>query len=141
MPNMIPPNEGKELLLYWMLSTAGGDLENFVCELFQNNYTVIETSVMADFTPATFPGYSPVGVGRADFLPVALVGNIATITLPSPPTYDCTGGGGQLCYGWFLYGATSEKVVFAQNFASARDMTTGASEILSPFTISLKTYA
>jgi hypothetical protein len=140
MPLMVMPDEGKIQALFELFSSTGAR-ENFYVELYQNNYAPANNSTLSSFTAATFPGYLSVPVARGDFSFPVIVANEGTITRTIPPIYTCTGGAGQLVYGWYMYGATSNKVYFAQQFAIPRNMTLGSSESLDPFTIKDKTYA
>ena len=67
MPDMVCVNDGKKLIQYWALGTDGSDLEEFYVILFSNDYTVIDTTILADLTEAAFPGYASVDVTRASF--------------------------------------------------------------------------
>jgi hypothetical protein len=121
------------------LTGDGSTVEDFTCHLFSNNYTVVDATTLADFTQATFTGYSSVAVARADFSAPAITSNVAYANTSAPPTFTCTGGSAQLVYGWYLVGDSSGKVYAAQNFAAARNMATGATEQLDPFKFGLQT--
>lgn len=135
---MVIPDEGKILWLEWALTGDGSAYESFVVGLYSNNYTPVADSTFGDFTIATFPGYDDVNLSRADFSAPDIVDDVAESTSDPTPTYSCTGGGGQLVYGWVMWGETSGKVLAAQEFAAPRNMTNGSSESLDPFTISLQ---
>lgn len=140
MPLMVIPNEGKLLWLDQALSLNGAGGENFLLALYQNNYTPVDASTIGSFTQATFPGYADVPLTRASFGTSALVGNIAYSTYPSVPTYTCSGGGGQIVYGWVMYGASSNKVYAAGLLSASRNMVTGAVLTLNPFRIGQETF-
>jgi hypothetical protein len=139
--NMVIPNEGKELLLYWALGTDGSDLEDFILRLYKNDYTPVDGSSGANFTVSDFDGYMDLPILRANFDPVAIVANVAEIEYDTVPEFVCTGGAAQNAYGWYLLGDTSGKVIAAQRFDSPRSMAPGATERLDPFKIKLKTFA
>ena len=141
MALMVIPNEGKLLWLNWALVDNAGGIEGFTIELYQNNYTPVDGSTLASFTASTFAGYVAETCARSDFGPPALVGNVAYSTLSFDPTFTCTAGGPQSAYGWFMYGAISQKVYAAARFDVTRSMSAGAKEELSPFAIGLKTFA
>ena len=141
MANMVIPNEGKILWEYWALCSPGTDLEEFVIDLYQNNYTPVDGSSAGNFTVATFPGYAQVALLRANFSAPSITANVAYTQYSSAPDFSCTGGGGQLVYGWYMRGATSGKVLAAQAFAIARNMTPGASESINPLQFALKSFA
>lgn len=137
---MVCTNDGKKrvLDLFWGNSANHG--ENFILELYKNIYTPVNTSVTADFTAATFTGYSAVTINTATFGAATIVSNEGNATLAPAPTFTCTGGGGELVYGWFLRGATSGKTYFAQQFDTPRNMIAGSVEALDPFTFKDKSY-
>jgi hypothetical protein len=137
MPNMVIPDAGQLLWLTWALIDSGETLESYTLHLYSNDYTPVQDTVTESFTEATFPGYSAIDYARDDFGAPATVDDIAVSTLSPTPTWTCTGGGGQLIYGWYLVGATSGTCLAAQQFAAPRNMTTGSTETLDPFTISL----
>jgi hypothetical protein len=141
MADMVVPNEGKALWLDRMLrlvDAEGGD--GWEVALYDNNYTPIDTSSFADFDLATFTGGDPIAIADGDWPASNVVANVALSTLATPPSWTCTGGGPDICYGWLLYGVTSGKVYAAQRFDSARTMDIGATETLDPYAIKLKTF-
>lgn len=141
MADMVIPNVGKLLWLEWALTGDGSTYEDLVVELYSSNTTPVDASILTDFTIATFPGYDLVTLARADFSTPVIVADVAQSTGEPTPTYTCTGGGGQLVYGWVMRGATSGVLLAAQRFASARNMVAGVSESLDPFTLSLQSIA
>lgn len=140
MALMVIPNEGKLLWLTWALVNNAGGIEDLHCHLYKNNYTPIDTTTLADFTESTFAGYVAIPLVRTTFGAPALVGNVAYSTYPSVPTFVCTAGGPELCYGWYLTGDVSGKVYAAARFDVTRSMAAGATEALNPFAIGLKTF-
>jgi hypothetical protein len=137
---MVIPDLGKVKWLTWALFSNGADFENYILRLYQNNVVPTDASVTATFTEATFPGYAAVPVPRADFNDPVIIADVAISTCTFVPTYTCTGGAGQLVYGWFFVGATSNVCLAAQRFDFARNMTAGTSELINPFQFALKSY-
>jgi hypothetical protein len=137
---MVIPNEGKQLWLYYVLSSDGSDVEDFVVDLFSSNTTVVDASTGADFTIATFSGYAQVSVPRTDFGSTSIVSNVAQIDDTTPPAFTCSGGSPQTVYGWIMRGAVSGTIYAGQNFDTPRVMSGGASETLTPFRFKLKTF-
>jgi hypothetical protein len=138
--SMVIPNEGKLLWLDRALRTPTNAPEDYVCQLFQSNTTVVDASTLTDFTIATFPGYADVSVPRSAFGAPTISSNIAQTVVGASPSFDCTGGAGQTVYGWLLVGAVSGKIIAGQNFAAPRVMVTGANETLAPFTFKFQTF-
>jgi hypothetical protein len=141
MANMVIPNEGKLLWLEWALTGDGSSLEDFVVRLYSNNYTPVDGSTLANFTEATFTGYTELDIMRSDFSTPVIVANVAEAQTSVPPEWTCTGGAAQDIYGWYLVGVDSGKVLAAQRFDAVRTMAAGATETLDPFKIKLKTFA
>lgn len=139
--NMVIPDEGKLLWLYWALVSDGSDFEDFVLDLFSNDYDPDDDSSVADFDVATFTGYAQVAIARSSFGAPALVGHVAYATRGAVPTFNCTGGTLQTVYGWFLRGADSDTVLAAARFNTPRDMIPGAMEAIDPAKVGLKTFA
>lgn len=135
--DMIIPNEGK-LLLIALCFAAGASTEDFVVDLYQNNYTPVDSSTGSSFTVSSFTGYAQVAVARSTFGTATIVSNVANITSSVSPAYACSAGGGQLAYGWYVRGASSGKVYAAAAFSVAVNMAAGATLTLTPFTIQLK---
>lgn len=136
---MMVPNEGK---LFWA-GVASGQVPfcDFEVQLYTNNYTPVDGSTAADFTPATFTGSGVWTVAEADWNMPALVSNEAITDATPAPTWTHGGGAAQVCYGWFAVEVDNGAVVMAQRFDVARNMTSGSIESLDPFEFRLKTYA
>jgi hypothetical protein len=139
--NMVMTNDGKKRGLDLFFGRAADYTENFTVELYQNNYTPVDGSVTADFTAATFTGYSAVTITNGGFAAATIVSSEGNATYTPAPSFTCTGGSSQTVYGWFLRGATSGKTYFAQKFTAARVMVAGAVEALDPFTFKDKSFA
>lgn len=136
---MVIPNEGKVLALVTIFNPP--TIEDFVIELYSNNYTPVDASVIGDFTPATFTGAGPITVGPADWDAPVVVSDVGEISLTVPPSWTHGGGASQIVYGWFMYGHDTLNMFAAQRFDVARNMTSGSTETLDPFTIECKTFA
>lgn len=131
---MLIPNEGLNEWMLWAFDDSGVVQEDFVVDLFQNNYTPVYTSTGSNFTVATFPGYAQVAVPRSSFAAPTSTGGVGTIVSSVQPTWTCSGGSGQTVYGWYMRGATSGKVLGTQTFASPVNMVNGISVTLGAMT-------
>lgn len=140
MSLMVIPNEGKTEAIETLLKSGSFASETWNVKLYTNNYTPVDGSTSSDFTEATFTGYAQVAIAPSDWSSFTIVSNVAQSTSGVTPVFTCTSGGGQTCYGWYAVGATSGKVRAAQKFATARALTAGASETLSPCVMKLKTF-
>lgn len=137
--NMVIPDEGKLKWIDWMLPDDGTNQEDFEVSLYTNNYTPVAGSTLSDFNEATFTGYAAVPLLRSDFLAPYLVANVAFTDSAIIPAFACTAGSPQTCYGWYMICTSTNKVVAAQRFNTARVMGPGATEDLDPFSIGLQT--
>lgn len=139
--NMIIPNVGLELWLYWLLNQNSETLEDFVVDLYQNNYTPVFTSVAANFTASTFPGYAQVSVTRSSFTTISAADGIGAAVSTITPQWTCNGGAGQDAYGWFMRGATSGTLLAAQEFLNVRNMLPNTTETLGPFAMQMSQFS
>lgn len=140
MPNMVFTGHG----LVSLESVTFTDPPSFLAEdwwldLFTNTETVAYNSVIADFDLATFGGYSRVSIERANFhLAVQYPPDQALVVYTPSPPFSCTGGTPQTVYGWVMVGKVTGEVYVGQNFASGRVMSSGASLLLDPFQIRMR---
>jgi hypothetical protein len=134
---MVVVNGGKTLLL----DSAFAEsiiTEDYSVGLFSNNYTVVDATTFGNLVEATFLGYARVSVLRSSFAPAVIVANVAYLISSVVPTFSCTGGQGETCYGWFMVGASTGTLYCAQNFTTPRTLTSGLSEYLNPFQFELE---
>lgn len=137
---MVCTNNGKLKALDLFFGAGGSPGEDFIVELFQNNYTPVDGSLTADFTAATFTGYSAVTFLDGDMSAATIISNVGNANLATAPTFNCTGGSAQTVYGWYLRGSTTGLTYFAQKFDTPRSMVSGAVEALDPFTFKDKSF-
>lgn len=111
----VVPNAGKKKLLE--LAVKETSPENFSLRLFKNDYTPVAGSVAGDFTVADFTGYANATLTRASW-------GSATTADPSviayaAQTFTMSGGSAQTIYGYYVVGATSGTILWAERFSSA----------------------
>jgi hypothetical protein len=125
---------------FWCLA----DVESATLKLYQSNTTVAETDVAATYTEANFTNYTskalngklsssagwtlpasvaPTGAWSAESL-------VAEATQPSQ-SWTC-GTTGNTIYGYFVVGATSNILWWAERFATARTLASADSLTLVP---------
>lgn len=140
---LLIPNEGEVQLLTDAL--AGGTLENWTLKLFKNDYTPVPGSTSASFTEADFTNYTSKTLTRS------ISGSTwQTVTSGAPTsswnaqaavaksTYGSAaqswtcGTTGNTVYGYYVVGATSGKVIFAERFATTRTLASGDVLNLTP---------
>lgn len=134
---MVIPDEGKKRWLERMSDPA--TINDLIVGLYQNNYTPVDASSVLDFAPSTFTGYAEIVLAPADWNVPVIIGGVAYISTLINPTFTCTLGGPQNAYGWYLREDTTDIVMAAAKFNAARSMAAGASEVLNPFRLGLKT--
>jgi len=139
--NMVIPNDGKKKFLDWIFRDDGSGGVDFIVRLYSNNLTPIDGTTTGDFVEATFPGYAEITYTHLDFGAAAIVANVAETVGTPAPAWTCSGGGGELIYGWYMVTSDDDTTLAAQKFDVPRNMTTGATEELDPFKFKLKTFA
>lgn len=140
---LLVPGEGTVQLLKDMLGAAA--LENWTLKLYSNNHTPAEGDTAASYTEATFTGYTSKTLTRdtagghwATPASGAPTGAWSGATAVAESTYNNPTGvswsptSSQTIYGYFVVGATSTKCVFAELFASAKNLSNGDTLSLLP---------
>ncbi len=121
---IVVPNCGACELLDKLLKDALSTDESFVLKLYSNNYTPISSSTAASFTEATFTNYSAKTLTRAGWGSAAIVDSVAKSIYSTEQSWTC-GATGQTIYGYFVVGATSGTLLWADKFSLARTLTEG----------------
>lgn len=137
--DMVCPDDGKARFLELAFGASTPMAFNVV-RLYQNNYTPDDSSNASNFTESTFPGYAAWTLNPADWQPANTVAHVGEIETYTPPTFSCSGGGGELAYGWYLQDSATSRVLLAQRFDTPRNMVAGANEVLDPFRVKCKTF-
>lgn len=131
MPLLIP-NVGEVVLLTNVL--AGGTLENWTLKLFKSNTTPAEGDTAGTYTEADFAGYSAktltrsVNPGTTWGTPTTSSGT--TSSSYAAQTFTSSDATAQTIYGYFVVGATSGTLIYAERFDTART-------IVSPDTLTV----
>lgn len=114
------PNAGELELLDKMLKDPLVTDENYILRLYQNNYTPDDSSVAGSFTEASFTNYAAVTMTRANWNASVTVSNKAESSYGSAPLAWTCGTTGNTVYGYYVSGATSSVVLWAEKFATSR---------------------
>lgn len=114
------PNQGELELLDKMLKDPLVTDENYILRLYQNNYTPDDSSVPGSFTEASFTNYAAVTMTRANWNASVTVSNKAESSYGSAPLAWTCGASGNTVYGYYVSGATSSVVLWAEKFATSR---------------------
>jgi hypothetical protein len=121
---LIVPAEGELQLLNKMLQAALVVDENAILKLFQNSYTPDTNATATLFTEANFTGYAAMTLTRNNWNAATLVAGEAQTSYGSNPQAWTCGVTGNTIYGYWVQGATSGKVLWAELFSVARTLAT-----------------
>lgn len=127
--SLLAPNEGDVQLLTKMLQSALSVDENYTLKLYSNNVTPSKTDTSATYTEATFTGYAAKTLTRAGWGTPTTTSNVTTSTYAQQSWSPTTS---QTIYGYYVLGATSGKVLWAELFAAARSLNNGDTLNLTP---------
>ena len=119
---LLVPDVGEVELLDKMLKDALSSDENYTLKL----YTAIspalgESSVAGDFTEATFGGYSSASKTRAGWAGASTAGG-TTSTTHAQSSWTKSDAGTQTILGYYVIGATSTVLLWAETFAASRTL-------------------
>lgn len=119
---LVAPNNGLNLFNALLWKDAAVPALPWYLVLYSNNFTPTQASVIADFTEATFTGYSAVELNRATWQAPALVGNKSQIQYGTTPITWTATAGFQTIYGYVIFEGVSNKLLIAEKFATAVDL-------------------
>lgn len=118
-------NAFKQKCLQAGLNDTAQSLDQYII-LFKNNYTPVETSVLGDFTEATFTGYAQEVLTGTDWTVTSAAPAVATqpqVTFAS--TADQTP---ELIYGYAVF-LSDDTFVCGEKFSSAQTIENNGDEI------------
>lgn len=119
---LVVPDISEPVLLEYMLKTTS--FPNYVIKLYTNNYTPAQGTLLADFTEATFTGYTGTTFARsawgtASANPVTNKGEI------SANQVSWTAGSSETVYGYYVVSDDgSPKLLWAELFDSSKALQT-----------------
>ena len=126
---LVVVNEGElELLDKCLKDTLSTD-ENMILHLYKNNYTPVAATTSTDFTEADFTNYVNKTLARTTWNAAVTVSGKAESSYGSSPLSWTCGASSNTIYGYWVQGATSNKVLWAEQFGTAR--TLASSDILN----------
>ncbi len=120
---MVIPTEGELELLKKMIQVALSTDENYILHLYNNNVAPSSSSTSSTFTETAFTGYTAKTLTRASWATPTLVSGQGQTTY-AQQSFSCTGTGDTI-YGYYVLGATSGKVLWAEQFSSSRTLANG----------------
>lgn len=122
---MSVPIEGEvDSLSVRLGKTAQGTLE---LRLFKNNLTILDSTVLADFTQCDFTGYAAKTLAGASWTitpgtPDAGSGEVPSYATYPVQTFTSTAVQTQTIYGWYIVNTTSGKVIWAQKVSASHTL-------------------
>lgn len=122
---LVVPNVG-ELELLNRLLQGGNYVDNsdYVLRLYQNNYTPTTASTLGDFTEADFTNYLSVTLSQTLWGSASTNGNDKAESSYSQQSWTC-GSTGNTVYGYYVEGAASGTLLWAEKFGSAKVLSNG----------------
>ena len=109
------PDVGDVRLLGFMLTTGAA---NLYLRLYENDYTGVDGSVIANFTVLSMAGYSEATLAAADWT-IGTVGNVTTATHVAE-VFTMTADTAHSIYGYYVIDKTgSEQVLWSERFSDA----------------------
>lgn len=123
---LVVPNEGELELLDKMIKDALSSDEDYILKLFQNNYTPDADAASGSFTEASFTNYAAKTLARTTWNAAVTNGSGRGETSygASPQAWTC-GASGNTVYGYWVEGASSAKVLWAERFGTSRVLASG----------------
>ena len=130
---LVVPQEGELQLLQKMLKVALSTDETYILKLYRTNVTPNSATAKTSFTEANFTGYAARTLTRANWSAGVIYGSAAAEVSygTTPQSWTC-GTTGNTIYGYWVEGAASTKVLWAELFATARVLANGDILNLSP---------
>lgn len=108
-----------ELLRKMLKDTS--DSEQYYLKLYKNNYVPVNSSVLGDFTEANFTNYVQKTIARTDWSEPTTNASGSGESSVSVQSWTC-GASGNTVYGYYVVGETSNIVLWAEKFDSARTL-------------------
>lgn len=118
-------NVGELELLDKMLKDALSVNEDYILKLFQNDYTPDQTTAPGSLTEANFTSYAAKTLTRSGWNSAVTVSNKAESSFGSAAQSWTCGTTGNTIYGYWVTGATSNAVLWAERFAVSRVLASG----------------
>ena len=120
---LVTSDLGEIQLLTKMLQATLSVDENYILKLYSNNVTPDNTFITTSLTEASFTNYAAKTLARASWSTPTTISGAATSTYATQ-SWTC-GASGQTVYGYWVQGATSGTLLWAEKFATSRTLATG----------------
>jgi hypothetical protein len=126
---LLVPDVGEVELLDKLLKDALSVDENYTLKLFKNDITPAEGDVAGTYTEADFTGYVAKTLTRAGWAAASTLAGVTSTTF-AQQSWSPTSA--QTVYGYYVIGATSTVLLWAERFASPRALVSGDTLQLTP---------
>ncbi len=137
--SIVVPTCGQLLLLNHALIDSNTPLEDYTLKLYQNNHAPTTADTAANYTAATFTGSTPKTLTRAGWGATAVIGGKASSTY-ADQAFMSSDTTPQTIYGYFVVGATTATLLWAEAFSSPHTVGNGDELIITPvFTLTTMT--
>ncbi len=120
--SIIVPNVGELKLAMWAIKDTTTP-ENLVLKIYSNDYTPVATSIASNFTEATFTGYSSKTLTRSSWSDA--ITDAAGKASMSYAEQSWSVSSSQTVYGYYVVGATSGVLIWAERFDGPRPLNNG----------------
>lgn len=122
-------NEGEKLILEWAFKSTTTP-EDLSLHLYSNDVYPDADSIESDFVECSFSGYSSKSLTRASWNSPSTNGSgSGQITYA---TQSWTSGEDTSIYGYYVKGATSDTIIFAERFSDVYVLSTGLTVTITP---------
>lgn len=130
---LVVPNEGELELLDKMIKDALSADEAYILKLYRNDYTPDAVAASGSFTEANFTNYVAKTLARTTWNAAVTNGSGKGETSygATPQSWTC-GASGNTVYGYWVEGASSAKVLWAEKFSTSRVLASGDILNLTP---------
>ncbi len=130
--SLLVPDVGEVKLLAGML--YGGALENRTLKLYKTNVTPAESDTAASYTEADFTGYAATTLTSSQAagtwaVPTTAAG-ITSSAYGTNSVFSPTSA--QTVYGYYIVGATSTVLLWAELFSSSKNLVSGDTLTITP---------
>lgn len=134
MPLIVPNASELTMLTAILEAYEGSDLK---LKLYKNDYTPTASSTVANFTEATFGGYSEVTLTYSDWT-IATVSNNAKAVWGEEPIVWTVTADAHTVYGYYVVDNAETTLVWAEKYTVAKSLTISDTPQFQP-TFSLRT--
>lgn len=114
--SLIVTDLGEVEVLRWTLKSVPGTADPLHVHLFKNDYTPNRSSVLAEFEGATFAGYAPKDMARADWQNPVSVNGVAYAFFGTALLSWLASVGSQLIHGYYVTGNDDVVALWAERF-------------------------